>query len=325
MLRLHTTESRRPAARFATPTQGKTNGRPYERSSRKQRIEPLKTQIPNLSTAKVVKSSKEAKHQGRRVEALPCAETSSPAQMIERKEQPPARNRESRQTTTTAESGGGGLVSVFAPPYGEDAPPAFHRYENAKTWTRGANHRNERGETWTRERGERLNAAQTAAVCSSFVVYFATLQARAPYEQRGKDRAAPKGQSLNAARRMVEAGRVFCPPRVQCSPPARKPETAAPPRVFVWPCFGRISKIQKFNILRRNKTTFATVFGRFWRVFGRVLDVFGQRAKECSRAAETARRVCQLTNTKRPALFLLWRHTRRGFCVPFGSVFPTKR
>lgn len=45
--------------------------------------------------------------------------------MIERKEQHPARNRESRQTTTTAESGGGGLVSVFAPPYGEDAPPAF--------------------------------------------------------------------------------------------------------------------------------------------------------------------------------------------------------
>ena len=65
VLRLHTTESRRPAARFATPTQGKTNGRPYERSSRKQRIEPLKTQIPNLSTAKVVKSSKEAKHKGR--------------------------------------------------------------------------------------------------------------------------------------------------------------------------------------------------------------------------------------------------------------------
>lgn len=89
-----------------------------------------------------------------------------------------------------------------------------------------------------------------------------------------------EGQSLNAARRMVEAGRVFCPPRVQCSPPARKPETAAPPRVFVWPCFGRISKIQKFNRLRRNKTTFAPVLGRFWRAFGRVLDVFGQRAKE---------------------------------------------
>lgn len=128
--------------------------------------------------------------------------------------------------------------------------------------------------------------------------------------KRGHENA---GQSLNAARRMVGAGRVFCPPRVQYSPPARKPETAAPPRVFVWPCFGRISKIQKFNRLRRNKTTFAPVFGRFWRVFGRVLAVFGQRAKECSRAAETARRVCQLSNTKRPALFLLWRHTRRVF------------
>lgn len=125
-----------------------------------------------------------------------------------------------------------------------------------------------------------------------------------------------EGQSLNAARRMVGAGRVFCPPRVQYSPPARKPESPkrnAPPRVFVWPCFGRINKIQNFNRLRRNKTTFAPVFGRFWRVFGRVLDVFGQRAKECSRAAETARRVCQLSNTKRPALFLLWRHTRRAF------------
>ena len=95
--------------------------------------------------------------------------------------------------------------------------------------------------------------------------------------KRGHENA---GQSLNAARRMVEAGRVFCPPRVQCSPPARKPETAAPPRVFVWSCFGRINKIQKFNRLRRNKTTFAPVFGRFWRVFGRVLAVFGQRAKE---------------------------------------------
>lgn len=51
-------------------------------------------------------------------------------------------------------------------------------------------------------------------------------------------------------------------------------------RLFVWPRFGRISKIQKFNRLRRKITTFAPVFGRFWRVFGRVLDVFGQRAKE---------------------------------------------
>ena len=95
--------------------------------------------------------------------------------------------------------------------------------------------------------------------------------------------------------------------------PPESPKRYAQPRVFVWPCFGRINKIQKFNRLRRNKTTFAPVFGRFWRVFGRVLAVFGQRAKECSRAAETARRVCQLTNTKRPALFLLWRHTRRVF------------
>ena len=44
--------------------------------------------------------------------------------MIERKEQPPARNRESRQTTAESGGGGGRLVSVFAPPYGEDDAPA---------------------------------------------------------------------------------------------------------------------------------------------------------------------------------------------------------
>ena len=93
-------------------------------------------------------------------------------------------------------------------------------------WTRGAYHRNEKGKTWTRERG----------------------------------------QSLNAARRMVEAGRVFCPPRVQYSPPARKPETD----------------------------------GRRAFSFGRVLDVFGQRAKECSRAAETTRRVFQTRKHETP-------------------------
>lgn len=193
--------------------------------------------------------------------------------MIERKEQHPARNRESRQTTTTAESGGGGLVSVFAPPYGEDAPPAFHRYETAKMWTRGAYHRNEKGETWTRERG-------------------AKPQRRPPYGRSGA-RVLPAPCTVFTTR-----------------PKARNRRAA---RLFVWPRFGRIPKIQKFNRLRRKITTFAPVFGRFWRVFGRVLDVFGQRAKECSRAAETARRVCQLTNTKRPALFLLWRYTRRAF------------
>ena len=182
VLRLHTTESRRPAARFATPTQGKTNGRPYERSSRKQRIEPLKTQIPNLSTAKVVKSSKEAKHQGRRVEALPCAETSSPAQMIERKEQPPARNRES---STTAESGGGGLVSVFAPPYGEDEPPAF--LIGTKPPKRGH---------------ENAGKASTPPKPRPCVVLSSWLSLHCkpapPTSSGGKDRAAPKGQSLNA-------------------------------------------------------------------------------------------------------------------------------
>lgn len=128
--------------------------------------------------------------------------------------------------------------------------------------------------------------------------------------KRGHENA---GQSLNAARRMVGAGRVFCPPRVQYSPPARKPETAAPPRVFVWPCFGRISKIQKFNRLRRNKTTFAPVFGRFWRVFGRVLDVFGQRAKECSRAAETARRARQTQKKETPRVVSVVETHAAGF------------
>lgn len=98
-----------------------------------------------------------------------------------------------------------------------------------------------------------------------------------------------EGQSLNAARRMVGAGRVFCPPRVQYSPPARKPESPkrnAPPRVFVWPCFGRINKIQKFNRLRRNKTTFAPVFGVFlacfWPRFGRI-RAKSQRMQQSSR------------------------------------------
>lgn len=294
MLRLHTTESRRPAACFATPTQGKTNGRPYERSSRKQRIEPLKTQIPNLSTAKVVKSSKEAKHKGRRVEALPCAETSSPAQMIERKEQPPARNRESRQTTTTAESGGGGLVSVFAPPYGEDAPPAFHRYENAKTWTRGAYHRNERGKTWTRERG----------------------------------------QSLNAARRMVGAGRVFCPPRVQYSPPARKSETDGR-RAF---SFGRVlDELAKYRNpidyaeIKRHLPPFSGVFGVFLAAF------WPYSGKEPKNAAEQQKPPAASANSQTrnaPRCFCcgdtrggssIWTKQGRGVCAPFGIVFPTKR
>ena len=142
--------------------------------------------------------------------------------MIERKEQHPARNRESRQTTTTAESGGGGLVSVFAPPYGEDAPPAFHRYENAKTWTR--------------ERG-------------------AKPQRRPPYGRSGA-------------------------------------------RVLPAPC-----------TIKRHLPPFSGVFGvllaAFWTYSGKEPKNTG--------AAETARRVCQLTNTKRPALFLLWRHTRRVF------------
>ena len=109
--------------------------------------------------------------------------------MIERKEQPPARNRESRQTTTTAESGGGGLVSVFAPPYGEDEPPAF--LIGTKTPKRGHEGR-----------------------------FIGTKRAKRGHEN--------EGQSLNAARRMVGAGRVFCPPRVQYSPPARKPEKIRP-------------------------------------------------------------------------------------------------
>ena len=192
--------------------------------------------------------------------------------MIERKEQRPARNRESRQTT--AESGGGGLVSVFAPPYGEDAPPAFHRYENAKTWTRGAYHRNEKGETWTRERG-------------------AKPQRRPPYGRSGA-RVLPAPCTVFTTR-----------------PKARK-DTPSP--AF---SFGRVlDGLTKY----RNSIDYAEIkrhlppfLACFWRVFGRVLDVFGQRAKECSRAAETARRVCQLSNTKRPALFLLWRHTRRVF------------
>lgn len=135
--------------------------------------------------------------------------------------------RESRQTTTTAESGGAAGLYLYSPRRMVKTPrPPFIGTNPPKRGHEGAYHRNERGETWTRERG----------------------------------------QSLNAARRMVGAGRVFCPPRVQYSPPARKPETD----------------------------------GRRAFSFGRVLDVFGQRAKEYSRAAETTRRVFQTRKHETP-------------------------
>lgn len=71
-----------------------------------------------------------------------------------------------------------------------------------------------------------------------------------------------------------------------CVVSTTRPKVAAPPRVFVWPCFGRISKIQKFNRLRRKKTTFAPVFGVFlacfWPRFGRI-RAKSQRMQQSSR------------------------------------------
>lgn len=68
--------------------------------------------------------------------------------------------------------------------------------------------------------------------------------------------------------------------------PPESPKRYAQPRVFVWPCFGRINKIQKFNRLRRNKTTFAPVFGVFlacfWPRFGRI-RAKSQRMQQSSR------------------------------------------
>lgn len=200
-----------------------------------------------------MKSNKEAKHKGRRVEALPCAETSSPrpsiaaarpAQMIERKEQHPARNRESRQTT--AESGGGGLVSVFAPPYGEDEPPAFHRYENAETWTRGTFHRNEKGETWTRERGAKPQHDQNDVrplPCEVLSSCRSLHYKPAPYEQRGQRLSSPKGQSLNHARRI---GRSSTRQKLKNGLKTRPPESLnhKPRAVSFWPRFGRIRQIR---------------------------------------------------------------------------------
>lgn len=191
--------------------------------------------------------------------------------MIERKEQPPARNRESRQTTTTAESGGGGLVSVFAPPYGEDEPPAFLiGTKTPKRGHEGAYHRNEKGKTWTRERG-------------------AKPQRRPPYGRSG--------------------ARVLPAPFVVST---TRPKVAAAPAFS----FGRVlDELAKY----RNSTDYAEKkrhLPPFSGVFGVLLAAFwtysGKEPKNTG-AAETARRVCQLTNTKRPALFLLWRHTRRAF------------
>ena len=183
------------------------------------------------------------------------------------------------------------MVKTPRPPFIGTKPP--------KRGHEGAYHRNERGETWTRERGQSLNAAQTAAVCSPFVVSFATLQARAPTSSRGKDRAAQKGQSLNAARRMVGAGRVFCPPRVQYSPPARKPETDGR-RAF---SFGRVldafPKYRNSTDYAEKITTFAPVSG----VFSVFLDVFwtysGKEPKNTG-AAETTRRVFQTRKHETP-------------------------
>ena len=127
---------------------------------------------------------------------MPCAETSSPAQMIERKEQPPARNRESRQTTTTAESGGGGLVSVFAPPYGEDEPPAFligtkppkRGHEGRIIGTKGA----KRGH-------ENAGKASTPPKPRPRVVLSSCISLHCkpapPTSSGGKARAAPKGKA----------------------------------------------------------------------------------------------------------------------------------
>lgn len=122
--------------------------------------------------------------------------------MIERKEQPPARNRESRQTTTTAESGGGGLVSVFAPPYGEDDAPAV--IIGTKTPKRG--HEGRFIGTKGAKRGhENAGKASTPPKPRPCVVLSSCLSLHckpAPYEQRGQRLSSAKGQSLNHARRI---------------------------------------------------------------------------------------------------------------------------
>ena len=61
--------------------------------------------------------------------------------------------------------------------------------------------------------------------------------------------------------------------------------------------------------IKRHLPPFSGVFGVFLAAFW----TYSGKEPKNTGAAETARRVCQLTNTKRPALFLLWRYTRRVF------------
>ena len=244
---------------------------------------------------------------------MPCAETSSPrpsiaaarpAQMIERKEQRPARNRESRQTT--AESGGGGLVSVFAPPYGEDAPPAFHRYENAKTWTRGAYHRNEKGETWTRgayhrnEKGETWTRERGAKP-----------QRRPPYGRSG--------------------ARVLPAP---CVVSTTRPKVAAAPAFSFGRVLDELAKYRNsidYAEIKRHLPPFSGVFGVFLAAF------WTYSGKEPKNAAEQQKQPAASANSQTrnaPRCFCcgdtrggssIWTKQGRGVCAPFGIVFPTKR
>ena len=100
-----------------------------------------------------------------------------------------ARNRESRQTTTTAESGGGGLVSVFAPPYGEDEPPAF--LIGTKTPKRGHEGRiigTKRAKRGHENAGQSLNTTKTArALCrvKSFRRFFRYIASPRPLRAAG--------------------------------------------------------------------------------------------------------------------------------------------
>jgi len=91
-----------------------------------------------------------------------------------------------------------------------------------------------------------------------------------------------------------------------------RPKVAAAPAFSFGRVLDELAKYRNstdYAEIKRHLPPFSGVFGVFLAAFW----TYSGKAKECSRAAETARRVCQLSNTKRPALFLLWRHTRRAF------------
>ena len=89
--------------------------------------------------------------------------------------------------------------------------------------------------------------------------------------------------------------------------------------LFVWPRFGRIRKMQKYNRYHRRKPTFTPFFGYISAIFSRFLAVFGQRPPRRVEAIPYTPRsnmdnVDNMDNTrkKRPDVWRLCRVLKRA-------------